>query len=57
MGGTLITVEAETEAGVQKKLAEQKRKAKGLGLTENRGEVVEYDDLKKVWRGFVWVHS
>jgi len=57
MGGTLITVEAETEAGVQKKLAEQKRKAKGLGLTDNRGEVVEYDDLKKVWRGFVWVHS
>jgi len=57
MGGTLITVEAETEAKARKKLAEQKRKASNLGLTDNRGEVVEYDNLKKVWRGFVWVHS
>jgi len=57
MGGTLITVEADTEAGAWQKLAKQKRKARSMGLTENRAEQVAYDQQKRVWRGFVWVHT
>ena len=57
MGGAIISVEAKTEKEAKKQLDELKRKAKELGLVDERTRVIGYDDKEKVWRGYSWLHS
>ena len=57
MGGAIISVEAQTEQEAKKQLNELKKKAKELGLVDERTRIIGYDDKEKVWRGYSWLHS
>lgn len=57
MGGAIIAIEANTEQEAQKLLDAHKREAERLGLKDERDRIVGYDDKKKVWRGYIWLHS
>lgn len=57
MGGATIMVETKTEKEAEKQLNELKKKAKELGLVDERTRFIGYDDKQKVWRGYSWLHS
>ena len=57
MGGAIISVEAQTEQEAKKQLDQLKKKAKELGLLDERTRFIGYDDKDKVWRGYSWLHS
>lgn len=57
MGGAIITFEGKTPEEVEKKLSEQVKLARSMGLSIEAQTEPEYDERKQVWWAGAKVHT
>jgi hypothetical protein len=55
MSGAFLEAKGETKAEAQRKLNEQIRKGRAMGLTEIRGRSM--DKVNGKWVGIAWINS